>query len=262
MLDRRLRTLERASLRLGCSKFTHVFSLDTHPGTSHLIYWCHSDDCITERHKKLYQHFKELLGEAGRSIHHPNRSISCSGRALCRPHTKPSSVVVAAPCTGLAPVIPQARRDVRSCVRKRRTIDGLTICYFYQRTSTTEYGWGVRWCEDVSPTQSNRTQPVGTYVRASASEGQAKDNQYVMFIDVRQRPNTVGVFVGADARTSVPTVRMCEELMLVDCSLVADVRTSVPTVRGWIIACVTYYSLVRCLRGRHKARPLQWIFVD
>ena len=39
------------------------------------------------------------------------------------------------------------------------------------------------------------------------------------------------VFVGADARTSVPTVRMCEELMLVDCSLVADARTSVPTVR-------------------------------
>ena len=41
-----------------------------------------------------------------------------------------------------------------------------------------------------------------------------------MFINVRQRPNTVGLLVGADARTSVPTVR---EL---------------------IIACVTYYSLV------------------
>ena len=37
---------------------------------------------------------------------------------------------------------------------------------------------------------------------------------------------------GADARTSVPTVRMCEELMLIDCSLVADARKSVPTVRG------------------------------
>ena len=51
-------------------------------------------------------------------------------------------------------------------------------------------------------------QPVGTYVRASAGEGQAKDYQYVMFINVRQRPNTVGVLVGADARTNVPTVRM------------------------------------------------------
>ena len=28
-----------------------------------------------------------------------------------------------------------------------------------------------------------------------------------MFINVRQRPNTVGLLVGADARTSVPTVR-------------------------------------------------------
>ena len=42
-----------------------------------------------------------------------------------------------------------------------------------------------------------------------------------MFINVRQRPNTVGLLVGADARTSVPTVRMCGELMLGDCSLVA-----------------------------------------
>ena len=41
-----------------------------------------------------------------------------------------------------------------------------------------------------------------------------------MFIYVRQRPNTVELLAGADARTSVPTVR------------------------GWIIACVTYYSLV------------------
>ena len=32
--------------------------------------------------------------------------------------------------------------------------------------------------------------------------------------------------------------------IFVDCSLVADARTSGPTVRGWIIACVTYYSLV------------------
>ena len=31
---------------------------------------------------------------------------------------------------------------------------------------------------------------------------------------------------------------------------------------GWILACVIYYSLVRWVRGRHKARPLQWIFVD
>ena len=28
-----------------------------------------------------------------------------------------------------------------------------------------------------------------------------------MFINVRQRPNTVGLLVGADALTSVPTVR-------------------------------------------------------
>ena len=70
-------------------------------------------------------------------------------------------------------------------------------------------------------------QPVGTYVRASTSEGQAKDYQYVMFIDVRQRPNTVGLLVGADARTSVPTVRMCEELMLDDCSLGADEHTCI-----------------------------------
>ena len=60
--------------------------------------------------------------------------------------TKPSSVVVAAPCAGLAPVIPQARRDVRSCVRKRRTSERLSICYVYRRTSTTEYGWVARWC--------------------------------------------------------------------------------------------------------------------
>ena len=58
-----------------------------------------------------------------------------------------------------------------------------------------------------------------------------------MFINVRQRPHTVGVFVGADARTSVPTVRgdYCMRYILFACS---------------------------CLRGRHKARPLQWIFVD
>ena len=63
-----------------------------------------------------------------------------------------------------------ARRDARSSVRKRRTIDGLTICYVYQRTTTTAYDWVVRWCEDESPTQSNRTQPVGTLVRASAEK--------------------------------------------------------------------------------------------
>ena len=49
--------------------------------------------------------------------------ISCSGRALCRPRTnlrtKPTSVVVAAPCAGLAPAFAPARRDVRSCVRKQ-----------------------------------------------------------------------------------------------------------------------------------------------
>ena len=58
-----------------------------------------------------------------------------------------------------------------------------------------------------------------------------------MFINVRQRPHTVGVFVGADARTSVPTVRgdYCMRYILFACS---------------------------CLRGRHKARPLQWILVD
>ena len=69
---------------------------------------------------------------------------------------------------------------------------------------------------------------------------QAKDKRKiinVMFINVRQRPHTVGVFVGADARTSVPTVRgdYCMRYILFACS---------------------------CLRGRHKARPLQWIFVD
>ena len=50
-----------------------------------------------------------------------------------------------------------------------------------------------------------------------------------MFINVRQRPNTVGLLVGADARTSVPTVR------------------------GLIIACVTYYSLVlACEAGTRR----------
>ena len=58
----------------------------------------------------------------------PHQTIaSYSGRALCRPRTKPSPVVVAAPCAGLAPVIPQARRDVRSCVRKRRTSERLSM---------------------------------------------------------------------------------------------------------------------------------------
>ena len=50
-----------------------------------------------------------------------------------------------------------------------------------------------------------------------------------MFINVRQRPNTVGLLVGAEARTSVPTVR------------------------GLIIACVTYYSLVlACEAGTRR----------
>jgi len=75
----------------------------------------------------------------------------------------------------------------------------------------------------------------------------------------------------ADSRTSVPTVRVCEELMLVDRSLgarpalgaattvdirylssLADARTSVPTVM-WMIACVTYYSLVlACEAGTRR----------
>ena len=73
-----------------------------------------------------------------------------------------------------------------------------------------------------------------------------------MFINVRQRPNTVGLLVGADARTSVPTVR------------------------GLIIACVTYYSLVLACEagtrrghysgysliifgcGRSNERPYRW----
>ena len=42
---------------------------------------------------------------------------------------------------------------------------------------------------------------------------------------VRTKPSSVVVDIRclsslADARTSIPTVRMCEELMLVDCSLV------------------------------------------
>ena len=41
--------------------------------------------------------------------------------------------------------------------------------------------------------QSNRTQPVGTYLGASASEGQADGNQNV--INVRQRPFTGCLFV-------------------------------------------------------------------
>ena len=53
--------------------------------------------------------------------------VSCSGRALCRPRTKPSPVVVAVPCAGLAQVIPQARRDARSSVRKRRTSERLSM---------------------------------------------------------------------------------------------------------------------------------------
>ena len=56
-----------------------------------------------------------------------------------------------------------------------------------------------------------------------------------MFINVRQRPNTVGLLVGADARTSVPTVR------------------------GWIIACVTYYSLVlACEAGTRHGHYNGW----
>ena len=57
-----------------------------------------------------------------------------------------------------------------------------------------------------------------------------------MFINVRQRPNTVGLLVGADARTSVPTVR------------------------GWIIACVTYYSLVlACEAGTRHGHYNGWV---
>jgi|GEM_PF-3589954 len=53
--------------------------------------------------------------------------VSCSGRALYWPRTKPSPVVVAVPCAGLAQVIPQARRDARSSVRKRRTSERLSM---------------------------------------------------------------------------------------------------------------------------------------
>ena len=70
-----------------------------------------------------------------------------------------------------------------------------------------------------------------------------------MFIDVRQRPNTVGLLVGADARTSVPTVRMCEDLMLVDCSLLArpalgaattvDIRCLSSLAKVSFLACKT-----------------------
>ena len=57
-----------------------------------------------------------------------------------------------------------------------------------------------------------------------------------MFINVRQRPNTVGLLVGADTRTSVPTVR------------------------GWIIACVTYYSLVlACEAGTRRGHYNGWV---
>ena len=55
-----------------------------------------------------------------------------------------------------------------------------------------------------------------------------------MFINVRQRPNTVGLLVGADARTSVPTVR------------------------GLIIACVTYYSLVLACEAGTRRGHYNW----
>ena len=55
-----------------------------------------------------------------------------------------------------------------------------------------------------------------------------------MFINVRQRPNTVGLLVGADALTSVPTVR------------------------GGLLHALHIIRLF-LLVGRHKARPLQWM---
>ena len=58
-------------------------------------------------------------------VHRIVRRLRC--RALCRPRTRPSSVVVAVPCAGLAQVIPQARRDARSSVRKRRTSERLSM---------------------------------------------------------------------------------------------------------------------------------------
>ena len=67
------------------------------------------------------------------------------------------SIVVAAPCAGLAPVIPPARRDARSSVRKRRAI--------YEGPSFKRHmgDWHIN---------------VGTYLGVSASEEPAR---YIIF---------------------------------------------------------------------------------
>ena len=91
-------------------------------------------------------------------------------------------------------------RDVPWCVRKRRTSEWLSICY--KRAPTTDYRLVVRCLRTLEraslllgyiPKQSNRTQPVGTYLGASASEGQADGCQYV--INVHQQPPTGCLFV-------------------------------------------------------------------
>jgi len=89
------------------------------------------------------------------AVHQRVKAPSTSGVPTChasgyahptQPHHP--SIVVAAPCAGLAPVIPPARRDARSSVRKRRAINEGPSCKQHKD------GWPIN---------------IGTYLGASAS---------------------------------------------------------------------------------------------
>ena len=96
-----------------------------------------------------------------------------------------------------------------------------------------------------------------------ATEGQAKDYQCYVYKRV-PRTHTVGWFVGADARTYVPTVRM--RFGAWPAQGAATTTDEGFGVARLFVACgrtnVRPYGRVRRLgRGRHKARPLQLMWV-
>ncbi len=73
-----------------------------------------------------------------------------------------------------------------------------------------------------------------------------------MFINVRQRPHTVGVSVGADAQTSVPTFRggLLHALHIIRLFAACEAGTR----RGHYSGC----SLLVLVCGRSNERPYRW----
>ena len=99
LLDRRMRTLERASLQVGCgllqSRGRPIVPVGSGRGAGSVPVYMHTPNAIKS---------------------HSSRDV----RSCVR--TKPSSVVVAVPCAGLAPVrklSSPARRDARSSVHTK-----------------------------------------------------------------------------------------------------------------------------------------------